>query len=194
MFSFQTCLLSNACLFFKIRFLFEAGLPIKHINNRNNAITYLCTYQLQINKIHSELCWGRTGSIKHCLPVRQESASLKRRGSLSYEKLRIKASYLGSLRLSLAQCILKDGQWEEANAKGREASICDKGQVQSKQPKRNKKASASLKLFRLFLLLISGLWDKANASLTQEYQIHTMALWTRHVQQNNSLHSSERMR
>jgi len=29
----------------------EAGLRRKHINNRNKAITYLYTYQLQINKI-----------------------------------------------------------------------------------------------------------------------------------------------
>lgn len=71
-----------------------------------------------MNKIHSKLTEFQAHRKHKTLPAREMgSASLKGRGFFSYEKLRIEASYLGSLGLGLAYCMLKDGQWEEVNAK-----------------------------------------------------------------------------
>lgn len=54
-----------------------------------------------------------------------------------------------------------------------EESNCDKVQIQSEQLQRNKKASASLQLFRLLLLTTSGLSDQANTALAQKLQLNT---------------------
>lgn len=55
-----------------------------------------------------------------------------------------------------------------------EESSFDKVRIQSEKLQRNKKASASLQLFRLLLLTTSGLSDQANTALARKFQLNTI--------------------